>query len=259
MWLRRIIPIRTNVVLARSRFLKTAHLLQRNPKSFDLESETDFECPNLEEDGSRWNRHWLNSLEAMPQESKKFLNAQQKLQQFVGERFPLLPQDMLVILCGGANLAIERRMPAGPAQTKVWTRQAAVRQLGRSFFASLFHLATLFSDNTFLSMSKEDMQSAMLSLPSHNVLACLFMKANHLYAGVVPFRGVHKPEAVAKNKAEQIRAVFKDRSAADSFFTMLGVMLLHFDHKELDEHFFSPKVFEGDRGIFALAASHQHP
>lgn len=251
--------IRCNVTLARDLYLESLPLLNgsRAPARSHNPSVSDFHSVYVDGSDSRRNADILKNIKRDANLKKQLSHRTNRIQAFIGPTFPLLFHDLLAIACGGANMKIpHNQTPTGSAfDSNAWVHQEVLRQWGHKYFRSVLLSATLFSDLTFLSQPKEELQQALSTLPATDSLVCTFMKYNLLYDCVIPYKGAHLNGRLTHNDANILRAAIRDETSVGSFFTMLGLLLFRFDRNLVESLFCMPKVFEGSSGVFALSTS----
>lgn len=269
-------------VLARDLFLQNS-----NPKpSYYARSTTDF-VPEL--DGYHYNQNIVDNLHE-PEFQALMQSRTNHIQNFVGEKFPLLFEELVCTVCGLANMSVllarsttsqnlleslyplvadsaepdslgselvnPKVLDPGSPFARVLTQQDTLREVGKRFFVMQAQASTTFADSGHLATHHRELELSLMVLNNSDSLVCDFMKLNSLYDVVVPYRGAHSAGGVSGEQAKEFRAIIRDQTCVGSFYTLLGLLLSKFGSVLVREDFWNNRVLDANTGIVKIATDH---
>lgn len=260
-------------VLSRDLFLQNS-----NPKpSYYPRSTTDFV---LEREGAQHNVNVVENLHD-PEFQTLLHPRTNHIQSFIGDRFPLLFEELTCTVCGLANMTF---LPARNTETtasasnsditeslnpplnspskpldhvspfaRVLVQQDTLREVGKRYFVMQAQASTTFADTSHLATHHRELELSLMVLNNSDGLVCDFMKLNSLYDVVIPYRGVHSAGSVPFDQAKEFRAIIRDQTCVGSFYTLLGLLLSKFGSELVREHFWNTRVLDPNTGIIKIA------
>lgn len=242
------------LVLALDLFL--AHLLATGSAHCSLYSRsvTDYKSRYLDGAAPTRNIAVTEMLKSDPEAKKLLIPRTDRVQLFLGPQLRLLFEDLLCIICGGANMKIKLpSSPTGSVFDKVFIQQEALRTNGSKFFELHCILSTVFSDIQHLSASSRELDESLALFDSKHALIVEFMKLNSLYDCVIPFRGVHNAGYVPPAASSPIKKRLRENTCVGSFYTMFGILKTRYDTETILRELWQPKILHSNSGILKIA------
>lgn len=172
-----------------------------------------------------------------------------KLQQFVGDKMPLLTTELVSILCGSSDFSVI--IDGNDNKTSVFESQK-LRLLGK-FTYNMARDQLVFGDEQYLSSSLTEVQTSLTALNEDEKIIPLFMRKNLIYSSVIPFMGVMKYGLIKDtNVITEAKTRISDISAVGTFYTMIGLLVVKYGTKNVEEMLLGPKVINGNSGVLSI-------
>lgn len=181
------------------------------------------------------------------------------IQQFVGDKFPLLLPESMAILCGSSDFDVwvtsvgnsnNTEKFKNPTQEIVLVSQWRLRQLGREFFSFNCSVCTIFNDDYYLALSIQELHQALLTVEKSDLLVREFMKRHALTKALVPFR--LSPKSKNKGRCEAVRNIDDDATIVGSFYTMLGLLVIKFGAARVRDELWLDRIYDSPSGILKI-------
>lgn len=186
----------------------------------------------------------------------------QKIRRFVSPEFPLLDKECLAVICGRSVIDLKLQDKNSTSEGIVYSSDKLLA-LGSTTLEAYMALATLFTDEGYLSLPSDELQ------PLHEIfcdkqLIPEFMIKNLLYECLIPYRGamrqgrIYIPEELTVAKKQ-----IMNETAIASFYTLIGILCVKFDQRIVARSLIIPTILHGQRGLIQLATerltrSHAH-
>lgn len=172
-----------------------------------------------------------------------------KLQQFVGDKMPLLTTELVSILCGSSDFSVI--IDGNDSKTSVFESQK-LRLLGKLTY-NMARDQLVFGDEQYLSSTLTEVQTSLTALNEDDKIIPLFMRKNLIYNSVIPFMGVMKYGLIKDtNVITEVKTRISDLSAIGTFYTMIGVLVVKYGTKNVEEILLGPKVINGNSGVLSI-------
>ncbi|KAF3990130.1 hypothetical protein FT663_01502 [Candidozyma haemuli var. vulneris] len=219
-------------------------------------STTNFESMYIDGSGAHRNSNLVEQLDRDSQLQKLLESRTVHIQRFLGPSYSLSFDDMLLILCGLANLKLKQvSNPTGSVFDRGLIHQDVLRESGKRYFRSTLLSSTIFQDNTYLSTSHSEVQHNLAFFGNQNQLIINFMKRQLLYDCLVPHRGAQVDGTLSRDKANLLRQKIRDNTAIGSFYSMLGILLFRYGNEDIATNLLQDKILGGTNGIYSIARS----
>lgn len=173
------------------------------------------------------------------------------IQSFIGVALPLLLPESISILCGSSNMDVWISKSQGAQETdnSILVSQDRLRQVGRNFFNLQCSVSAIFTDEYHLSSSSVEIEQALLIFSEKDRLVAKFMDRHALSICLINFRRQRKMKQGIRRSS---RKDDSDRNAVNSFYTMLGLLVMKFGSQKVVEYLWT-KIFDSPSGILKLA------
>lgn len=172
-----------------------------------------------------------------------------KLQQFIGDRMLLLTTELVSILCGSSDFSVI--IDGNDSKTSVFESQK-LRLLGKLTY-NMARDQLVFGDEQYLSSTLTEVQTSLTALNEDDKIIPLFMRKNLIYNSVIPFMGVMKYGLIKDtNVITEAKTRISDLSAIGTFYTMIGVLVVKYGTKHVEELLLGPKVINGNSGVLSI-------
>ncbi|ODV80286.1 uncharacterized protein CANTADRAFT_5934 [Suhomyces tanzawaensis NRRL Y-17324] len=172
----------------------------------------------------------------------------ESLQKLVGTEFDLTIRERLVILCGLSNLRVsfEDAIPG----SQIVYESSRLRQMGQTIIKLHLSLQTVFTDESFLSSSGEEVeQDVDFFEKAEEFMIIEFMKKNLVYNNVVPFQGAMRHGPIhSQQKYTDRKKRIRDKTSIGSFYTMVGLLHVKYLDRVLESVIIN-KIINGSSGL----------
>lgn len=209
----------------------------------------------------------IKKLELDPSYSLFLKPRMQKIRRFVSLNFTLLNRECLAIMCGRSPVdvqldnhysqALNQEQATGinskANATSTTYSSEKLHALGIAIMESYMTLTTLFTDESYLSLLSDDLQP-IYDLFCDRQIIPEFMSRHRLYDCVVPYRGATRSgrlDTLEEYRAERTKIM--DATSAASFYTLIGLLCVKYDQRQVAQSFILPTVLYGPRGLIQLA------
>ncbi|RLV86772.1 hypothetical protein JA9_001214 [Meyerozyma sp. JA9] len=209
----------------------------------------------------------IKKLESDPTYSSFLKPRMQKIRRFVSSNFDLSNRECLAIMCGRSPVDVhldnQNPQPLNQEQatginSKSTTASTAyssekLHSLGIAIMESYLTLTTLFTDESYLSLSSDDLQPIYELFCDRQIIP-EFMSLHRLDDCVVPYRGATrgaKLDSLEEYKTERTKIM--NATSAASFYTLIGLLCVKYDQRQVAQSFILPTVLYGPRGLIQLA------
>ena len=191
----------------------------------------------------------------------------QKIRRFVSLNFTLLNRECLAIMCGHSPVdvqldthnpqALNQEQAAGinskSNTTSTTYSSEKLHALGIAVMESYLTLTTLFTDESYLSLLSDDLQP-IYDLFCDRQIIPEFMSRHSLYDCVVPYRGAARSGRIDTLEGYQAeKTKIMNATSAASFYTLIGLLCVKYDQRQVAQSFILPTVLYGPRGLIQLA------
>ncbi|CUM67468.1 uncharacterized protein PRCAT00005164001 [Priceomyces carsonii] len=182
------------------------------------------------------------------------------IQEFIGERFNLLFNEKICVLCGLSNIMLDiDSTSTAEINTNFPNRRTIhstkLRSVGKYLFELHMKLCAVFSNHNYLSLSSEDIKYNLSVFKDETFLITEFMKKNSIYNCIIPYKGAMKNGPIYSLETyENARSKIRDETCVGSFYTLIGLLNTKFDHEMVTEDLIDKKIMKGPSGIISIAS-----